>query len=132
RAAAARRARWQVAVARMRPGLGRQLDPRLLSRLCLARFGRRTADRGSELRPQPGPVPRANAVWRSRRQENADRGSTRHCRLRLERRRSANTRPIFGHAALEGMRLRAETMPIASKECKEDGLQRTPLDRIVG
>src|SRR5262245_34038703 len=103
----------------MRPGLGRQLDARLLSRFCLARAERGTTDCGSQLRSQSKPVPCALAVWRSRWQEMADRGSTRHCRLRLERRRSANTRPIFGHAALEGMRLRAETMPIASKECKE-------------
>ena len=59
---ATRRARRPVAIARMRPRLGRKLDLGLFRGLCLARPGKRAAAGGGELCFEPEPVLRPVAV----------------------------------------------------------------------
>ena len=66
--ASASRARWSMATARMRPGLGRQLDERLLCSLWLAWSPTRAVACGGELRPEPEPVSPPAAVSGSGRQ----------------------------------------------------------------
>ena len=74
-APAAGRSRRPVAAARVRAGLGRQLDVGRLHRLCLAGLGRRAPAGRGELRRQPEPVLRAPAVSRAERPYGAARGS---------------------------------------------------------
>ena len=73
RVAPAGRPRWPMAIARLLPRLGRQLDLGLLSGLCLARACRRAAAGDGELCAQPEPVLRrcrsrisvtASGAWR--------------------------------------------------------------------
>src|SRR5271166_4771999 len=89
----------------MHPGLGRELDERLLPGFRLARPEGRTARRCGELCTQSEPMSCAAAIRGARRQEMAIAGSTQLGQLRMGRRFPARTRPVPGYGSLAGMRV---------------------------
>ena len=87
--AAASRPRWRLAAARLRPGLGRQLDVGLLHRVRLGRSGRRAVARGGELLRPPEPVRCPPAICGSERPTLAAAGPIESGDIRSQRRRPA-------------------------------------------
>src|SRR5271169_2696653 len=97
-----------MAITGMYPGLGWELDARLLLSFRLARPEGRSARGCCELRPQSKPVPRPTALRGSRRQEMAIAGSAQPGQLRLEWRRFTRAWVVPGYGSLASMRVFAE------------------------
>src|SRR5262245_8431376 len=88
------------APARMRAGLGRQLDLGWLHRLVVGRRGRPAAAGRGQLCREPGPVLRPSAVYRSRWPHGAPPGPDEFRALRPRRERAGLARPVSRPAAL--------------------------------
>src|SRR5688572_12465764 len=84
----------------MRTRVGRELDLGLFSGLCLARRQCRETAGGSELCPQPEPVPRSDSVLRPARQAVAPGGFAQRSALRLERQRSRIAWSVRGYGSM--------------------------------
>ena len=105
--AQARRPRGPVAIARVHPGVGRELDVGRLPRVRVAGAGRRASPRHGQLCAQPGPVLCPAAVRGSRRQSMPAGRSAGSAGLRSRWHRPAIPRPVPGRCALAGIGLRA-------------------------
>ena len=100
--------------------------------LCLAKHQCRATARGSELCPQPEPVPCSTAVCRSRQQPVAPGGFAQRSALRLERQRSRSARAVRGHGSLASSGFLAEQSTWGMREeCRRKKSDEEALARVV-